>query len=49
MTKKERIDRDISLTFDFLMQAIRDPRILDEIPNGSQIEFIDKDFPQPLE
>lgn len=46
MTRKETVNRDISLTFDFLRQVVSDPSILDEIPNGSQIEFIDKDFPQ---
>jgi hypothetical protein len=49
MTKKERVSRDISLTFDFLRQVVRDPSILDQIPNGSQIEFIEKDFPKDFD
>ena len=46
MTKKERMSRDIGLTFDFLRQVIDNPKILDKIPNGSTLEFIEKDFPK---
>lgn len=46
MTKKERMSRDIGLTFDFLRQVIDNPKILDKIPNGSTLEFVEKDFPQ---
>ena len=46
MTKKEKIARSIGLTFDFLRQVIKDPKILEQIPNGSTLEFIEKDFPK---
>ncbi len=46
MTRKEKINRDIGLTFDFLRQAIDNPKILEEIPNGSTLEFVEKDFPK---
>ena len=44
MTRKETIERNIGLTFDLIRQVIHDPSILDEIPNGSTIEFVEKDF-----
>ena len=45
MTKKEKINRNIGLTFDFLRQVAEDPSIIEKIPNGSVLEFIEKDFP----
>ncbi len=44
MTNKETVERNIGLTFDFLRQVLKDPSILDEIPDGSVIEFVEKDF-----
>lgn len=46
MTKKERINRNIGLTFDFIRQVIENPKILNDIPNGSELEFVEKDFPK---
>ena len=45
MTKKEIVNRNIGLTFDFLRQVIDDPSIINDIPDGAVIEFVDKDFP----
>ncbi len=45
MTSKEKINRNIGLCFDFLRQVVKNPKILDSIPNGSELEFVDKDFP----
>ena len=42
MTRKEKAQRNIKLTFDFIRQVIDDPKILDKIPNGSVLEFIEK-------
>ena len=44
MTKKETIKRNIGLTFDFLRKVVDDPSILDKIPDGSTLEFVEKDF-----
>lgn len=44
MTKKEIISRNIGLSFDFIRQAIKNPSLLDKIPNGSTLEFVEKDF-----
>lgn len=44
MTKKEKINRNIGLTFDFIRQVIKNPSITEQIPNGSTLEFVEKDF-----
>ncbi len=46
MTRKEKISKDIHLTFEFLRQVIDNPKILDKIPDGSVLEFVEDDFPQ---
>jgi hypothetical protein len=45
MTKRETVNRNIGLTFDFVREIIKDPSIMDKIPNGAVLEFVDKDFP----
>jgi len=44
MTQKEKISRNLGLTFDFLRQVAKDPAILDKVPDGSTLEFVEKDF-----
>jgi len=44
MTSKEKINRNIGLTFDFLRQIVSSPKLLGEISNGTQLEFVEKDF-----
>ncbi len=44
MTKKETVNRNIGLTFDFIRQTIKEPTLLSTIPNGSALEFVEKDF-----
>lgn len=44
MTKKEKINRNIGLTFDFLWQVVDKPKTIDTIPSGSILEFVEKDF-----
>jgi len=46
MTKAEKINRNIGLTFDFLRQVIKDPKITAKIPDGAILEFVEKDFAQ---
>jgi hypothetical protein len=46
MTRKEKISKDIHLTFEFLRQVVDNPKILDKIPDGSVLEFVEDDFPQ---
>ena len=44
MRKEETVNRNITLTFDFLRQIIKNPEILNDIPDGSTIDFIQKDI-----
>ena len=44
MTKKETVNRNIGLVFDFIRQAVQEPALLDRIPDGSVLEFVEKDF-----
>jgi len=45
MTKKECAERNIGKTFDFIRQILEIPDILDTIPAGAELDFIDKDMP----
>ena len=44
MTKKEYADRNIGVTFDFVRHIIDHPEIIDTIPAGAELDFIDKDM-----
>jgi hypothetical protein len=44
MTRKETANRNIGLAFDFMRQVVSEPALLDKIPDGSILEFIEKDF-----
>jgi hypothetical protein len=46
MTNKQKISKDIHLTFEFLKQVVDNPKILDKIPNGSILEFVEGDIPE---
>lgn len=45
MTRKEIIERNIGLTFDFVHYLIDNKDELNELPESFDVEFIDKDFP----
>jgi len=45
MTKKEYIEKNIGITFDFIKHLIDHPNVIDTIPNGAELDFIDKDMP----
>lgn len=45
MTKKEIINRNIGLTFDFVREIIKDPSVGETLPETCELEFIEKDFP----
>ena len=45
MTKKEYAERNIGITFDFTRYLIDHPEVIDTIPDGSELDFIDKDMP----
>lgn len=43
MTNKEQIQRDIAVAFDFVEQIIDNPELIDKIPDGSVVTFIDEE------
>ncbi len=45
MTKKEYVERNIGMVFDFIKQIIDHPDIINSIPEGAELDFIDKDVP----
>ena len=54
MTNKEKVERNIGLTIDFVNHLIDNPNIAENLPNKFKLEFIEKDFPniekkQPLQ
>ena len=44
MTNKEKINRNIGLTFDFVKFLIDNPKKAENLPNNFELEFIEKDF-----
>ena len=44
MTKKEVIEKNIGMTFDFLRYLVDHPEMVDDIPNSAVIEFVDKEI-----
>lgn len=47
MTNKEQIQRDIAIAMDFVEQIIDNPDILDKIPDGAAITFLDEENVKP--
>jgi hypothetical protein len=43
MTNKEQIQRDLAIAFDFVEQIIDNPDILEKIPEGTEITFLDNE------
>jgi hypothetical protein len=43
MTNKEQIQRDMAVAFDFVEQIIERPEIIDKIPEGSVVSFLDEE------
>lgn len=46
MTNKETVNRNVGLSFDFISQIVKNPKMIDEIENDSTIEFLQKDYPE---
>jgi hypothetical protein len=46
LKKDEIVKKNIGLTFDFLRAAVTDPHLLDKIPDGAEIEFLETDLPR---
>ncbi len=45
MTNREMVNHNIGLTFDFLKEILKNPKLLTKIKNGSTIEFVQNDLP----
>ena len=45
MTKGEVMKKNISLVFDFLRYLTEHPELIEKMPDGCELEFLDKDFP----
>ena len=43
MTNRELIQRDIAVVFDFAEQIIDNPDLLDKIPDGTAISFLNEE------
>ena len=42
MTNNEKIQRDLAIGLDFVENIIQNPELLDDIPDGATISFLDK-------
>jgi hypothetical protein len=47
MKNKEQIKRDMAIAFDFIEQIIDNPDILDKIPEGTEVTFLDSENVKP--
>lgn len=45
MTRKEYVERNIGITFDFIRYLIDHPGVIRSLPNQAELDFIDKDIP----
>ena len=45
MRKDEVVKKNISLVFDFLGYIIEYSEFIEKLPNGCELEFLDRDFP----
>ena len=45
MRKDEIVKKNVGLTFDFIRATVADPSLLDKIPDGAEIEFLETDLP----
>jgi len=43
--KDEIVKKNISLAFDFLKYLTDHPELIEKLPDGCELEFLDKDFP----
>jgi len=48
MTKDEIVKKNISLSFDFIRYLVKNPEILDNVSDDSEIEFFAADLPLPM-
>jgi hypothetical protein len=49
MTKNEIVQKNISLSFDFIRHLVQNPHLMESIPDGAEVEFVEHDLPVPVE
>jgi len=45
MRKDEVVKKNVSSVFDFLRYLTDHPELIKKLPDGCELEFLDKDFP----
>ena len=45
MRKDEIVKKNVSLVFDFLRYLTEHSELIEKLPDGCELEFLDKDFP----
>lgn len=45
MTKKEYVEKNIGMTFDFIRYLVDHPADAETIKHGAELDFVDKDMP----
>lgn len=49
MTREDIVQKNIALTFDFIRYVVDHLDMLEQIPDGAHVEFLDMDIPiEPL-
>jgi len=46
MINKDQIKNDMAIGFDFVEKILQNPTLLDKIPDGASISFLDSDHPK---
>jgi hypothetical protein len=46
MSNKDQIQSDIAIGFDFVEKILQNPDLLDNIPDGAAISFLDSEHPK---
>ena len=44
MNEKHHVERDMAITFDFLRYMVDHPGMIDDLPDGAEIDFISSDI-----
>jgi hypothetical protein len=48
VNKNERVKKDISLCFDFIRYLIKNPEMLNRIPDNAEVDFLETDLPTTI-
>jgi hypothetical protein len=48
VNKDEVVKKHISLSFDFIRYLVKNPRILDRLPDSADVEFLGTDLPMSI-